>query len=229
MSNPDNTSAMDQHPEDVGRESPKCGGKLRQSDGLCRRPAGAGTPHKGIGRCKLHGGSTPSHVAAGQKEMARRAAATYGAPRDINPVQALVEIMQNAAGHMTWLLEIIQLENPEALVWGVADETEKGSGEFPGVDIRKAAGSSAWLQRYDIERKVLRETARDLAGLGIQWDAREAVRKQGAALAQVTREMARRLGHDPADERVTAAYRAALKSVVGLGADVGRVVDVDPE
>lgn len=33
-----------------------CGAKKRQGEGYCRRPAGAGTDHKGQGRCKLHGG-----------------------------------------------------------------------------------------------------------------------------------------------------------------------------
>jgi hypothetical protein len=36
--------------------------------------------------------------------------------------------------------------------------------------------------------------APDQAGLGIKWDAREAVRREGAALANVARNMARRLG-----------------------------------
>jgi hypothetical protein len=31
---------------------------------LCTRPAGWGTPHPGEGRCKLHGGSTPTGIAS---------------------------------------------------------------------------------------------------------------------------------------------------------------------
>lgn len=38
---------------------PICGGKKRQSDGVCTRPAGWGTDHAGLGRCKLHGGAKP--------------------------------------------------------------------------------------------------------------------------------------------------------------------------
>lgn len=37
-----------------------CGGKKRQGTGTCEQPAGWGTDHAGFGRCKLHGGSTPT-------------------------------------------------------------------------------------------------------------------------------------------------------------------------
>ena len=49
----------------------KCGGKLRQGTGTCKRPAGAGTDHPGFGQCKLHGGSTPGGVKAAAKAEGR--------------------------------------------------------------------------------------------------------------------------------------------------------------
>jgi hypothetical protein len=202
-----------------------CGGPKRQSEGTCTRPAGWGTPHAGVGRCKLHGGSTPSHVAAAQKETARLAAQTYGVPREVNPIQAMVELLHDAAGAVAWLREIIRSKEPDALVWGIADEIDKGSGEFPGIDRKHAAAPSVWLQRYDVERRLMLDVSRDLAKLGIEWDAREAIRREGAVLARVARDMARRLGHDPNAPEVVAAYRAALKDALGVGADVDRVVD----
>jgi len=36
-----------------------CGARLRQGTGRCRRPAGWGTHHPGVGVCKLHGGAAP--------------------------------------------------------------------------------------------------------------------------------------------------------------------------
>lgn len=41
-----------------------CGAAKRQGAGTCARPAGWGTDHPGFGRCKLHGGTTPSGVKA---------------------------------------------------------------------------------------------------------------------------------------------------------------------
>jgi hypothetical protein len=59
-----------------GLDRPSCGGKLRPPrDGTCTLPPGWGTDHKGIGCCKLHGGSTPNHRAAARAEQARRSEA----------------------------------------------------------------------------------------------------------------------------------------------------------
>jgi len=46
------------------------------------------------------------------------------------------------------------------------------------------------------------------------WAAQEAYRQQGDALARICREMARRLGHDPADQRVADAFEAAVAAVL---------------
>lgn len=46
------------------------------------------------------------------------------------------------------------------------------------------------------------------------WSALEAYRQQADALAKICREMARELGHDPGDERVAAAFEAAVARVV---------------
>lgn len=36
-----------------------CGARKHTGPGTCRQPAGWGTTHDGVGRCKLHGGATP--------------------------------------------------------------------------------------------------------------------------------------------------------------------------
>jgi len=43
---------------------PICGATARSTGQPCRRPAGWGTNHPGAGRCKLHGGATPSGPAS---------------------------------------------------------------------------------------------------------------------------------------------------------------------
>lgn len=48
-----------------------CAAKTR-SGTLCQRPAGWGTDHVGIGRCKLHGGATP--VKTGRYSVVKRQA-----------------------------------------------------------------------------------------------------------------------------------------------------------
>lgn len=43
-------------PKDPDR---KCNARRRGGPGYCQRPAGWGTDHPGVGRCKLHGGDVP--------------------------------------------------------------------------------------------------------------------------------------------------------------------------
>jgi len=76
-----------------------CGGKKRQGEGTCRKPAGWGTPHPGIGRCKLHGGSTPNHRTAATEERARRELARLNLPPVEDP---LTELARVAAEVVAW-------------------------------------------------------------------------------------------------------------------------------
>ena len=69
-------------------------------------PAGWGTPYS-HGRCKLHGGATPTHLKAAQRREAERAVALLGLPRDVEPHQALLEEVSRAAGHVEWLGEVV--------------------------------------------------------------------------------------------------------------------------
>ena len=55
-------------------DSRYCGGKKKQGEGTCTRPAGWGTDHAGAGRCKLHGGCAPSGNKAGQLALVERGA-----------------------------------------------------------------------------------------------------------------------------------------------------------
>lgn len=70
---------------------------------------------------------------------------------------------------------------------------------------------------------TLLEAARSQAGLaklvldatgGDAWTAQEVNRRFGDTVAEICREMARQLGHDPAGEETSAAFEAALARVV---------------
>jgi hypothetical protein len=53
--------------KDGGRH---CGARRGKTGGQCRKPAGWGTGHPGYGRCRLHGGMTPTHIGAAAREQA---------------------------------------------------------------------------------------------------------------------------------------------------------------
>jgi hypothetical protein len=88
------------------RDSRYCGGKKRQGEGTCTRPAGWGTEHVGAGSCKLHGGNTPSGAKAGELALVdKQARELFGklaperAPVD-NPLAAYAEL---AARVLSWM------------------------------------------------------------------------------------------------------------------------------
>lgn len=83
-----------------------CGAFSRRKQRLCRRPAGWGTDHPGIGACKLHGGSMRNHrIAAVRTMIDIELGATFGAnlPVDIHPTDALIELVKMTAGYVRWL------------------------------------------------------------------------------------------------------------------------------
>lgn len=96
---------------------PLCGAKKKNGE-ECRAFAGQGTDHLGIGRCKYHGGSTPSHQNNAAKVEAERKMVTMGAPVNISPATALVGVLRATAGHVEWLASEVgnlgTLDAPEA-------------------------------------------------------------------------------------------------------------------
>jgi hypothetical protein len=83
-----------------------CGSPKRQSEGTCRRPAGWGTPHPGIGNCKLHGGSTPSHVAAAQHQQAETVVRRLWSGLDqATPVKDPIDALGRLAGALEQLVD----------------------------------------------------------------------------------------------------------------------------
>lgn len=94
-------------PEQRSRH-PLCGAKKRDGS-ACRLYAGQGTNHKGVGHCRLHGGSTPTHEAKALALMHERGMVTLGQPvQNLKPNQALLGILRATAGHVAYLHTEIQ-------------------------------------------------------------------------------------------------------------------------
>lgn len=91
--------------QDVSRKASgkKCDANKTKGGGTCGHAAGWGTSHPGHGRCKWHGGCTPTHVKSAEAEIAEQAVETYGLPREIDALEALIEEVQRTAGHVRWL------------------------------------------------------------------------------------------------------------------------------
>jgi hypothetical protein len=75
-----------------------CGGKTR-AGGKCGRPKGWGTDHAGHGRCKFHGGASPSgRKAAGRERALEFARGMLGASVAGSPLDAMQESVDLARG-----------------------------------------------------------------------------------------------------------------------------------
>jgi hypothetical protein len=93
-----------------------CGAKKRSDGKPCRKFAGEGTDHFGIGRCRLHGGSTRTHRVGAEKVQADRVRAKFGAPKKVLPGDALMEMLWIAYGQVYWLqAEIDRLDDTTTL------------------------------------------------------------------------------------------------------------------
>ena len=79
-----------------------CGAKKKNGE-ACRKFAGEGTPHPGIGRCKYHLGNTRDHITHAAKIEAQRRALDFGAPIDIHPAEALLAVLQLSFGHLQFI------------------------------------------------------------------------------------------------------------------------------
>lgn len=79
-----------------------CGAKARQGVGpLCRQPKGFGTDHPGTGRCKWHGGRSPSGRRHAANEQAEKAIAKLGLPAGSgSPLQLLEKAVRYAEGNL---------------------------------------------------------------------------------------------------------------------------------
>jgi hypothetical protein len=190
---------MEDAPKPAPRGRPRCGAKRRDGTGeTCRKGAGAGTEHRGTGRCALHGGATESHKAAAQRTLAERAVKTYGLALDINPVDALLDEVRWTAGHVAWLRERVQEIEREALVWGRTEVVDKGAGEFIGVDTTEAAKPNVWLSLYQVERKHLVDVCKTAIGAGLAERQVRMAEAAGEQLVQVIRAILDDLGLSPA-------------------------------
>jgi len=100
------TLALDQPAEVEGRE--RCGAKTR-TGGVCRLKAGKGTDHVGLGRCKYHGGSTPTQRKAVEAQVIEAKARTmFGRAFDDTPVGNPLDVFAELAGTVRGWLRTMQ-------------------------------------------------------------------------------------------------------------------------
>ena len=149
-----------------------------QADGvLCQRPAGWGTDHLGIGRCKRHGGSTPNHEVAAQRVMAIQACDRLGLEIDVSAEEALLTEVRECAGNVAFYRRLVQEldEHPAADIYD--EENEHWQRGEPGIYGRTYHVSGVptgegkphvLVVLYNQERDRLRAVATEVLKAGVE-------------------------------------------------------------
>lgn len=174
-------------PRNGADSSPRrCTGHNARTKRRCKRYALLGATV-----CDSHGAAAPQVKAAALKRHARAQAAsewakTYGEPApDVDPAAAVIEQISWTTGHVRWLRDRVASLEPDALTWGVANEIDRASGEFPGLDTTRAAQANVWLTLYGQERDRLVNMCRIAHAMGIEERRVAMAEHLGGAIAEV--------------------------------------------
>jgi hypothetical protein len=140
----------------------------------CHAPAGRGTEHLGFGACSLHGGNTPTGVVRADRERTDIILNKYATLADVDPAEALLEMVQRHAAIVRYLSVLISRIDEDDIVWGLSEEitepaivnTDNETLTFRVTEKRKA-GTHPLIDLFHKESRLLREAARDAVNAGV--------------------------------------------------------------
>lgn len=172
---------------------------------LCKRVAGHGTDHLGVGRCSRHGGSTETHAKHAEVEIARRACETLGIPIEVDPREALERELWECSGNVAFYRELVQAlpthPGDDELV--IDEEGRRWQRGDPGIYGRTyhqsgiptgEAKPHVLVVLYNQERDRLRAVAVEAAKAGVEERRVTLAEEQGQKVAAVIRGVLIELG-----------------------------------
>ena len=99
-----------------GEPKAACGAKRRQGGGVpCKQRAGHGTSHVGYGRCKYHGGASPSGAKAAAKQRAKEWSELKGIAK--SPEETMVHVLSLANGEIAYFQAQLEGHEPNSQEW----------------------------------------------------------------------------------------------------------------
>lgn len=149
---------------------------------------------KGANVCRMHGGSIPRVKAAAarrlEEEKARRIALKVTGPVEVDPSQALIDLVHSAAGEVAyWRGEVdrIQAEHPQQMTMSLA-RVEKGQRDRSDVDMKhlEAGVPVAYRMWVDARERLARYATAALKA-GVQERQIKLAEDQGMLVARVIR------------------------------------------
>lgn len=182
-----------------------CGATTR-SGGECRREAGWGTNHLGIGRCKLHGGSTPTHVKAAEYEMAERAAKSINLTvlPDVHPGDAIlneVRRCQQMVSHISEQIENLEYDEVAGLMVTRVTDSQ---------GVERTVSANIWVKLLGEWSDRLTRTSKVVLDAGIAERQTQVQEAQAQAFARVLYDVLADLGVETGPETVSVVRRHML-------------------
>lgn len=186
-----------------------CGAKSSRNPGrTCQNVAGAGTDHKGYGRCKHHGGATPSGRISAEKQMVQERMLIYGGPIEVAPDVALLQEVHRTAGHVAYLGQVVSDLEKAQLVGPVGSDGMNDQ----GVTYYPAYKPSVWIEMYQGERSHLARVCKMALDAGIAERQVRLAERQGEMLAEAVQGILKDLGvlHHPDTPEVVRRHLYAI-------------------
>src|SRR5690625_4140247 len=149
---------------------------------------------KGGTVCRSHGGAAPAVKAAAARrraqEAAAKAVALFGAPKDVEPSQALLDLVHWTAGEVEyWREQVRQLaaEAPAALTWGRTDH-EEGVGPQGPIDktTHQAKPAIQYVMLYAAQDRLAQYATAALKA-GVEERRVRLAEQQGGLVAEAIR------------------------------------------
>jgi hypothetical protein len=153
---------MPHRPEDRDKVG-ICAARKKNGE-TCRAFAGQGTDHLGVGRCKYHGGNTPNHKKHALVQEAKQRSAQFGEAYDLEPVEALLWMVQLSAGQVRYLGQELAENNDRST-------------------LEAQVATRLWNE----ERDRLARTSKAALDAGVQERAVAAAERTGIAVADLLR------------------------------------------
>lgn len=148
----------------------RCAARTR-SGGTCGRPAGWGTSHPGVGRCKLHGGSTPSHQIGAHLAVVEREAgellARLGKPEPLgHPVEELLARGAECRARQQVLRQRVAELSALAAFDTSGTERERAAVVLYERSLDRLGKLLVDLARLDLDARMIRLSEQQTAVLG---------------------------------------------------------------
>lgn len=147
-------------------------------------------PTPGATVCYYHGGAAPAVKAAAARRRAQaeaaKAVALFGAPKDVEPSQALLDLVHWTAGEVEYWREQVRAlaaEDPEALTWGKT--REKTGGQDVG-DTYEAKPNIAYVMLYAAQDRLAQYATAALKA-GVEERRVRLAEQQGGLVAEAIR------------------------------------------